>query len=169
MVKNAKRLCYYEILGLNPNCSMDDVRHAYHELSKIYHPDKYNSSCGMSKDEASVKFLQIKYAYDILKEPDERAFYDSYLRTYAALEAFNPDLETVFVEASTSMATPTPAKASTRFTPTCSTESTPTSALFKKGTTCRGVLFTNPRAWEIWRARILRLFSFITTGSTLVP
>nr|XP_011463621.1 PREDICTED: dnaJ homolog subfamily C member 21-like [Fragaria vesca subsp. vesca] len=98
MVKNAKRLSYYEILGLNPNCSMDDVRHAYHELSKIYHPDKYNSSCGMSKDEASVKFLQIKYAYDILKEPDERAFYDSYLRTYAALEAFNPDLETVFVE-----------------------------------------------------------------------
>ncbi|XP_062013849.1 DNAJ protein JJJ1 homolog [Rosa rugosa] len=96
MVKSTERVCYYETLGLEPVCSMDDIRHAYHELSKIYHPDKYNSSCGVPKDEASAKFLAIKDAYDILKEPHERAFYDSYLQTYAVPEAFNPDLEAAF-------------------------------------------------------------------------
>ncbi|PRQ17947.1 putative DnaJ domain-containing protein [Rosa chinensis] len=96
MVKSTERVCYYETLGLEPNCSMDDVRHAYHELSIIYHPDKYKSSCGMTEDEAAAKFLEIKDAYNILKEPDERAFYDSYRQTYAVPEAFNPDLKAAF-------------------------------------------------------------------------
>ncbi|MCB1547147.1 MAG: J domain-containing protein [Hyphomicrobiaceae bacterium] len=34
----------YQILGLKPGAAWDEVRHAYHELSKRYHPDRYASA-----------------------------------------------------------------------------------------------------------------------------
>ncbi|KAK9927433.1 hypothetical protein M0R45_024616 [Rubus argutus] len=96
MVKSTERVCYYETLGLEPNCSTVDVKKAYYAMSKIYHPDKYNSDCGMSKDEAAAKFLEVKKAYDILIEPDQRAIFDSYRQTYAVPEVFNADLQVPF-------------------------------------------------------------------------
>ncbi|MFM9158147.1 MAG: J domain-containing protein, partial [Dolichospermum sp.] len=30
---------YYSLLGLHPSASVIDIRRAYRELSKIYHPD----------------------------------------------------------------------------------------------------------------------------------
>ncbi|KAK9927440.1 hypothetical protein M0R45_024623 [Rubus argutus] len=94
MVKSTERVCYYVTLGLEPNCSTVDVKKAYYAMSKIYHPDKYDSNCGMSKDEAAAKFLEVKKAYDILIEPDQRAIFDSYRKTYAVPEV--PELEVPF-------------------------------------------------------------------------
>lgn len=59
---------YYEILGLNPNASEDDIKKAYKKLALQYHPDR-------NKDnpvEASEKFKEISNAYQILTNKDQQ-------------------------------------------------------------------------------------------------
>jgi DnaJ-class molecular chaperone len=52
----------YQILGVSPSASLAEIKKAYHNLSKIYHPDK-----NRSKD-AIEKFKAINNAYNTLKE-----------------------------------------------------------------------------------------------------
>lgn len=53
-------LRYYEILGIPPTSSMDDIKTAYRRLAKQYHPDK-------NKDpDSSRKFIEITEAYQKL-------------------------------------------------------------------------------------------------------
>lgn len=58
---------YYRILGLPLNASQDEIKKAYLELAKKYHPDRNKSP------DAPTKFKQIKEAYEILtgKGPQE--------------------------------------------------------------------------------------------------
>lgn len=54
----------YEVLGVNKNASMDDIKAAYKELVKKYHPDKYqnNPLSGLAEE----KMQEINEAYDYL-------------------------------------------------------------------------------------------------------
>ena len=65
---------YYEQLGLNPGCSQEEIKKAYHELALVYHPDKNKS------DLAREKMKTINEAYEVLSDPEKRADYDSKLR-----------------------------------------------------------------------------------------
>ena len=49
---------YYTILEINENCTKEEIRKKYKELSKIYHPDKNNGD--------DTHFILIKEAYDNL-------------------------------------------------------------------------------------------------------
>ncbi|XP_010504660.1 PREDICTED: chaperone protein dnaJ 49-like [Camelina sativa] len=61
---------YYEILGLESNCSVDDVRKAYRKLSLKVHPDK-NPAPG--SEEA---FKSVSKAFQCLSNEDARKKYD---------------------------------------------------------------------------------------------
>lgn len=64
-------LDYYEIMDLAKDASSDDIKKAYRRLARKYHPD-------VSKEEdAEEKFKQLGEAYEVLKDPDKRAEYDS--------------------------------------------------------------------------------------------
>ena len=52
---------YYQILGLNPGASINDIRKSYKKLSKIWHPDKH-PNCISCKE----KFLEITKAHENL-------------------------------------------------------------------------------------------------------
>lgn len=63
---------HYAILGLHPSASPIDIRRAYRELSKRYHPDTTNLPSAI----ATAKFQQLNEAYRILSNPDRKSLYD---------------------------------------------------------------------------------------------
>lgn len=70
MIKN-----YYKTLGVDILSSKDDIKRAYRELAKKYHPDK-----NPDNPEAEAMFKEIQEAYSILSDDDERAHYDIQLK-----------------------------------------------------------------------------------------
>ena len=63
---------YYAILGITPWASEIDIRRAYRDLSKLYHPD----TTQLPKDDAVENFRQINEAYATLSNADRRSAYD---------------------------------------------------------------------------------------------
>ena len=60
---------YYDILGVNKNASQEDIKKAYRNLSKKYHPDKNGGD--------DTKFKEINQAYDTLGDEKKRKQYDN--------------------------------------------------------------------------------------------
>jgi DnaJ-domain-containing protein 1 len=69
---------YYTVLGLSYSASIMEIRKAYWEFSKRYHPDTTN----LPSDLAKEKFQEVKEAYATLSDPRQRAIYDQRLRFY---------------------------------------------------------------------------------------
>jgi DnaJ-class molecular chaperone len=61
----------YEVLGVKPDASPDDIRKAYRRLAKQLHPD-----LNPGKPEAEARFKTVTAAYDLLSDADKRARYD---------------------------------------------------------------------------------------------
>lgn len=64
---------YYEVLGVAKTASADEIKRAYRQVAKKYHPDK-----NPGNKEAEDKFKEACEAYEVLSEPDKRARYDQY-------------------------------------------------------------------------------------------
>lgn len=78
---------YYTVLGVMPSASVQDIRRAYRELSKLYHPDTTTLPPAI----ATEKFQAINEAYATLSSPDLRATYD--LRNgYSRVRVMRPNL-----------------------------------------------------------------------------
>ncbi|WP_457552452.1 DnaJ domain-containing protein [Desulfobacula sp.] len=56
----------YEILGINPNASKNEIKAAYKEGIKRYHPDKLSHLGEEFSNLANKKFIEIQTAYDFL-------------------------------------------------------------------------------------------------------
>jgi DnaJ-class molecular chaperone len=61
----------YQILGVKPAASAEEIRRAYRKLAKQFHPD-----LNPGKKEAETRFKAINAAYDLLSDPEKRARYD---------------------------------------------------------------------------------------------
>ena len=63
---------YYAILGVSPTATFDEIRSAYRQRAKQYHPDYFGRD--------SAPFLGVQEAYDVLGDPSNRNSYDRSLR-----------------------------------------------------------------------------------------
>ena len=54
----------YEVLGVSENATDEEIKKAYKELVKKYHPDKYHNN--PLADLAEEKLQEINEAYDML-------------------------------------------------------------------------------------------------------
>lgn len=65
---------YYYFLGVKENASEEDIKKAYRKLSLKYHPDKNDND-----DFFAQRFMEIKEAYEMLGDPENRRIYDENL------------------------------------------------------------------------------------------
>jgi DnaJ-class molecular chaperone len=61
----------YEVLGVKPDASAEEIRKSYRKLAKQFHPD-----LNPGKPEAEERFKAVSAAYDLLSDPEKRARYD---------------------------------------------------------------------------------------------
>jgi len=64
---------YYEVLGVGKGASDDEIKKAYRNLAKKYHPDLHPGDA-----ESETKFKEAGEAYEVLSDPQKRAAYDTY-------------------------------------------------------------------------------------------
>jgi molecular chaperone DnaJ len=63
---------FYEVLGVERSASQDEIKSAYRELARKWHPDR-----NPDDKQAEERFKEIQQAYDALSDPEKRKQYDA--------------------------------------------------------------------------------------------
>ncbi|KAJ1407287.1 DnaJ domain containing protein [Sesbania bispinosa] len=69
----SSELSFYQLLGIPESGSLMDIKQAYKQLARKYHPDV---SPPGRVDEYTKRFIQVQEAYETLSDPSRRAMYD---------------------------------------------------------------------------------------------
>ncbi|ODM93605.1 hypothetical protein Ocin01_13083 [Orchesella cincta] len=75
-LNHRQRKDYYDILGVPKNASSKDVKKAYYQLAKKYHPDT-----NKGVPDAQKKFQDVSEAYEVLSDDTKRKEYDMWGQT----------------------------------------------------------------------------------------
>jgi curved DNA-binding protein CbpA len=69
---NSQQRTYYDLLDVHPSATAIEIRRAYRELSKKYHPDTTTLTTAV----ATSKFQALNEAYAAISHPERRLAYD---------------------------------------------------------------------------------------------
>lgn len=77
----------YDLLGVEPSVSDDELRRAYRRLVRTYHPDRHASESPEVRGWAEERMRELTRAWTELGDPERRRSYDLSMRGAAAVEA----------------------------------------------------------------------------------
>lgn len=66
--------CHYEVLGVERSATGDEMKKAYRKLALKWHPDKNPDNI----EECTRQFRAVQQSYEVLSDPQERAWYDKH-------------------------------------------------------------------------------------------
>lgn len=69
----ARKRDFYEVLGVSRNASDSEIKKAYYQMAKRYHPD-----ANPNDPAAKEKFTEVTEAYEVLSDKDKRVGYDTF-------------------------------------------------------------------------------------------
>jgi molecular chaperone DnaJ len=72
---------YYDVLGVSPDAGAEEIKRAYRQLVRRYHPD-------ISGDDRAAAFIEAARAYEVLTDTRRRQSYDA--RRSASLDLSGP-------------------------------------------------------------------------------
>lgn len=68
---------YYQIVGVDPKATSDEIRRAYYAKAMDYHPDRLHRVSDGVRHLAEDKLKEINAAYGVLRDPQKRQQYDA--------------------------------------------------------------------------------------------
>ncbi|MEA2703174.1 MAG: hypothetical protein QOD63_1119 [Actinomycetota bacterium] len=68
---------HYEVLGVRPDATQDEIRRAYHALARRHHPDTQPGAEPSVAREAGLAMSAVNHAWEVLGDATRRRAYDN--------------------------------------------------------------------------------------------
>jgi curved DNA-binding protein CbpA len=81
-IENA--VTFYDMLGVEVNTDVADIKRMYFGLAKMFHPDKYHSQGAELRKRVQNAFTEMSQAHETLKDSHQRELYDYRMRNELA-------------------------------------------------------------------------------------
>ena len=77
----SKAESHYQVLDIDDQATMSDLKSAYYDIARKHHPDRYRTGEASLLQRVEAAFARITQAYDILRDAGQRATYDAKLES----------------------------------------------------------------------------------------
>ncbi|KAG5359951.1 Chaperone protein [Yarrowia sp. C11] len=75
-IRAADSSTHYSILGISVSASAAEIKTAFYQLSKVYHPDRVRNKSEEEQKMSRLKFEEVSMAYTVLSDPAQKRDYD---------------------------------------------------------------------------------------------